>query len=98
MKNLRYNGNISSMQWQNGASSPKSGYKFSYDGLNRLTSAIYGEGDDMSQNADRFSEKGITYNANGSIYRMKRYGMLNEFNIITMVIIQLVCHGKRGKN
>ncbi|MBO5629213.1 MAG: hypothetical protein J5965_09105, partial [Aeriscardovia sp.] len=78
MKNLRYNGNISSMQWQNGASAVKSGYKFSYDGLNRLTSAIYGEGDDMSQNADRFSEKGITYNANGSIYRMKRYGMLND--------------------
>ncbi|MBO4597784.1 MAG: RHS repeat-associated core domain-containing protein [Bacteroidaceae bacterium] len=78
MKNLRYNGNISSMQWQNGASAAKSGYKFSYDGLNRLTSAIYGEGDDMSQNADRFSEKGITYNANGSIYRMKRYGMLND--------------------
>ena len=73
-----YNGNISSMQWQNGASAVKSGYKFSYDGLNRLTSAIYGEGDDMSQNADRFSEKGITYNANGSIYRMKRYGMLND--------------------
>ena len=73
-----YNGNISSIQWQNGASSPKSGYKFSYDGLNRLTSAIYGEGDDMSQNADRFSEKDITYNANGSIYRMKRYGMLND--------------------
>ena len=66
------------MQWQNGASAAKSGYKFSYDGLNRLTSAIYGEGDDMSQNADRFSEKGITYNANGSIYRMKRYGMLND--------------------
>ncbi|MBO5612560.1 MAG: hypothetical protein J5918_08195, partial [Prevotella sp.] len=43
-----YNGNISSMQWQNGASAAKSGYKFSYDGLNRLTSAIYGEGDDMS--------------------------------------------------
>ncbi len=73
-----YNGNISSMQWQNGASAAKSGYKFSYDGLNRLTSAIYGEGDDMSQNADRFSEKGITYNANGSIYRMKRYGRLND--------------------
>ena len=78
MKNLRYNGNISSMQWQNGASAAKSGYKFSYDGLNRLTSAIYGEGDDMSQNADRFSEKNITYNANGSIYRMMRYGMLND--------------------
>ena len=77
-KNFRYNGNISSMQWQNGASAAKSGYKFSYDGLNRLTSAIYGEGDDMSQNADRFSEKGIAYNANGSIYRMKRYGMLND--------------------
>ena len=75
-----YNGNISSMQWQNGASAAKSGYKFSYDGLNRLTSAIYGEGDDMSLNADHFSEKDITYNANGSIYRMKRYGMLNDGN------------------
>ena len=30
VKNLRYNGNISGMQWQNGASAAKSGYKFSY--------------------------------------------------------------------
>ena len=44
VKNLRYNGNIISMQWQNGASAAKSGYKFSYDGLNRLTSAILWRG------------------------------------------------------
>ncbi|MCR4700140.1 MAG: hypothetical protein K5757_04210 [Bacteroidaceae bacterium] len=44
MKNLRYNGNIISMQWQNGASAAKSGYKFGYDGLNRLTSAILWRG------------------------------------------------------
>ena len=43
VKNLRYNGNISGMQWQNGASAAKSRYKFSYAGLNRLP--FYGEGD-----------------------------------------------------
>ncbi len=45
MKNLRYNGNISGMQWQNGASAAKSGYKFGYDGLNRLTSANFVDAD-----------------------------------------------------
>ena len=44
VKNLRYNGNIISMQWQDGASAAKSGYKFGYDGLNRLTSAILWRG------------------------------------------------------
>ena len=44
VKNLRYNGNIISMQWQNGASAAKSGYKFGYDGQNRLTSAILWRG------------------------------------------------------
>ena len=38
-----YNGNISSMQWQNSTYDRQRGYKFYYDKLNRLTSAIYDE-------------------------------------------------------
>ena len=45
VKNLRYNGNIISMQWQNGASAAKSGYKFGYDGQTALPLPFYGEGD-----------------------------------------------------
>ena len=38
-----YNGNISSMTWKAGNETMLRGYKFTYDGLNRMLDAIYGE-------------------------------------------------------
>ena len=38
-----YNGNISSMTWKAGNETTLRGYKFTYDGLNRMLDAIYGE-------------------------------------------------------
>ena len=32
------------MKWKAGDEATERGYKFSYDGLNRLTAAAYGEG------------------------------------------------------
>ena len=38
-----YNGNISSMTWKAGNETTLRGYKFTYDGLNRMLDAVYGE-------------------------------------------------------
>ena len=39
-----HNGNLSSMTWKAGEEAVTRGYRFAYDGLDRLTSATYGEG------------------------------------------------------
>ena len=69
-----YNGNISSMIWKAGNETTQRGYKFAYDGLNRLTSATYGEGTGISSNANRFTEKVTSYDKNGNIKGLQRYG------------------------
>ena len=70
----RYNGNISSMTWKAGNESTTRGYKFAYDGLNRLTSATYGEGTNLGSNTNRFTEKVTNYDKNGNIKALQRYG------------------------
>ena len=55
------------MTWKAGNESVTRGYKFSYDNLNRLTTATYGEGISISSNANRFTEKVTGYDLNGNI-------------------------------
>ena len=69
-----YNGNISSMTWQTGGETTTRGYKFTYDGLNRMLDAVYGEGTSISSNANRFTEKVTGYDKNGNILALQRYG------------------------
>ena len=57
----RYNGNISSMTWKSGNESTVRGYKFTYDGLDRMLNATYGETAGISTNANRFSENVTGY-------------------------------------
>ena len=59
-----YNGNITAMDWTANGSSHR--YTFSYDGLNRLTSATHGAG--------RYTEKVTGYDKNGNILSLQRYG------------------------
>ena len=61
-----YNGNITAMDWIANGSSHR--YTFSYDGLNRLTSATHGAG--------RYTEKVTGYDKNGNILSLQRYGQL----------------------
>ena len=68
-----YNGNISSIRWKDNTQSSKRGYKFSYDTANRLTAGIYGEGDALSSNTNRYTES-MSYDANGNITGLTRYG------------------------
>ena len=69
-----YNGNISSMTWQAGGETTTRGYKFTYDGLNRMLDAVYGEGTSLNTNVNRFTEKVTGYDKNGNILALQRYG------------------------
>ena len=62
-----YNGNISSMIWQSGNETTVRGYKYTYDGLNRMKNGTYGEGNTLSTNAGRYSEIANNYDKNGNI-------------------------------
>ncbi|NLI37713.1 MAG: hypothetical protein GX416_14530, partial [Bacteroidales bacterium] len=69
-----YNGNISSMTWRAGSDTSLRGYKFTYDGLERLTTAVYGEGTGITTNPDHYSENITGYTRNGAITGLQRYG------------------------
>ncbi len=78
-----YNGNISALRWcdagyrQNGELKYR-GYKFSYDELNRLGRAVYGEGLDLTLNPNHYNEIIDEYDLNGNIKIMKRYGLKQD--------------------
>ncbi len=74
----KYNGNISSMTWKSGGEGTTRGYKFTYDGLDRLLNATYGEGTSISTNANRFSENVTEYDRNGNIKTLQRYGQTSS--------------------
>jgi len=69
-----YNGNISAMTWKAGTETTTRGYKFTYDGLDRLTAATYTEGTAISTNPNRFDEKVTLYDKNGNIKKLERRG------------------------
>ena len=71
-----YNGNISSMTWE--VDGMKRGYKFMYDGRSRLLRAVYGEGEGLNVNQDRFNEEITGYDKNGNILGIKRCGKRSE--------------------
>ena len=74
----KYNGSISSMTWKSGNESTVRGYKFTYDGLDRVLNATYGETASISTNANRFSENVTGYDKNGNIKGLQRYGQLSS--------------------
>ena len=72
-----YNGNISSLTWENAGYKQKRGYKFTYDNLNRMTNAAYGERDDLSDKAGHYNET-LEYDINGNITRLQRNGLKQD--------------------
>lgn len=78
-----YNGNISSMMW-NVDSLITRGYRFMYDGLSRLKDAIYGEGNGLLINTNRFDERVTAYDKHGNIQGIKRFGRTadNSYGVI----------------
>lgn len=72
----QYNGNISEKKWRS-ADYVKRSYKYEYDKLDRLKSSSYSEFSSFtgwSVNIGKYDEKDITYDANGNIKTLKRYG------------------------
>lgn len=72
-----YNGNVSIQKWQGYADSYNRGYKFSYDGLNRLSEAVYGSAN-FSEHDNRYNEKVVEYSANSMIKRFQRRGLKSD--------------------
>ncbi len=70
-----YNGNISSIKWSNG-SSKQQAYAFDYDAQNRLLNAHHFDNDSVTwaRHWRAYSEMGISYDLNGNILKLKRYG------------------------
>lgn len=71
-----FNGNISCMIWN--TDSLTRGYKYFYDGHNRLMNALYAEGDSLKQNVGRFDEEITGYDKLGNILGLKRFGQTTE--------------------
>ena len=84
-----YSGDISSMLWRASDYPEARGYKFTYDSLDRLTEAVYGEGGGLSDKQNRYNEKVVEYTANGAMKRFQRrgrkdngeYGKIDNLNI-----------------
>lgn len=68
----QYNGNISGIKWKNGEIAVK-GYGFTYDALNRMIGADFGEATGFLSKADRYNEA-VTYDYNGNIVSLTRSG------------------------
>lgn len=92
-----YNGNISSMTWKVGNETTLRGYKYTYDGLNRLKSAVYGEGSALTLNSNRFNEEVTSYDKQGNILGLKRYGQISEMNYGLVDNLFLTYSGNRLK-
>ncbi|MCC8409079.1 DUF6443 domain-containing protein [Mucilaginibacter sp. UR6-1] len=76
--NKQYNGNIGGMSWQTkvpanpaGLYQQKQNYLYTYDNLNRLITAAYG--DATGTNSNKFNED-LTYDMMGNILTLKRRG------------------------
>jgi hypothetical protein len=68
---VQYNGNISGMIWNSDQKS-KQGYRFTYDGLNRLTLGDYKYYSGAWYDHSKYEERSLTYDKNGNISALTR--------------------------
>lgn len=74
------NGNIAGMRWKTKSSVTTRHYGFDYDASNRLSKADYSQ--TGSGNVSDFSVKNITYDVNGNIQSLDRYGVIAGTNVL----------------
>ncbi len=65
-----YNGNIAETSWRTANDNTLRWYRYGYDALNRITSAV--------DNSDRYSLSTVDYDRNGNITYLKRKGHTNS--------------------
>ncbi len=92
-----YNGNISSVAWHSGTDAATRGYQFTYDELNRLMNAEYGEGGSLLQNSGRFNEQVTGYDRVGNILGLKRYGQTTSTGYGLVDNLSLTYNGNQLK-
>ncbi|MFD2916842.1 DUF6443 domain-containing protein [Psychroserpens luteus] len=86
-----FNGNISETHWQTASDNNPRSYDYSYDALNRITNANY-HGDytlNNSQDIENFSVSNISYDKNGNIFSLQRFGTKGTTIVSTDIIDQL---------
>ncbi len=71
----QYNGNIGRIDWKNPYESMTNSYSYSYDEMNRLTTAAY---DDGGASPMDFDIPTVTYDLNGNIQTLQRKGNHND--------------------
>lgn len=80
----QYTGNVSEKKWRSVTDAIKRAYGYDYDKADRLKSSSYVEYNSVASlwntNIGRFDEKDITYDANGNILTLKRYGHQGSTN------------------
>ena len=91
-----YNGDLSSMTWKC-SDGVTHGYKYTYDGLNRLLSAAYGQGTAINANPNRFTEQVTGYDKNGNILGLKRYGQTGASSYGLIDNLALTLNGNQLK-
>ena len=74
----RWNGNVSTVKWRSGNNTYQ-GYNLRYDGCNRLYSAVYGDGDNLTGHRNYFNEN-VEYDCNGNITRLWRDGLVDNLH------------------
>ncbi|MDW7694030.1 DUF6443 domain-containing protein [Flammeovirgaceae bacterium SG7u.132] len=68
--NAQYNGNIGRIKWKTDLDEVQRQYSYVYDDLNRLKSATY-----AGRANEDFNVQNISYDANGNIKTLQRYGL-----------------------
>ena len=91
---VSYNGNISAIEWTSKSDNVTRGYSFSYDGLGRMTSGVYGEGASLGTNTDRYNET-LTYDRNGNIKTLLRSGRLDNGSFGPIDNLSMTLSGNR---
>ena len=84
-----YNGNISSISWKAGEEQTTRGYRFTYDGLDRMKKAEYGEGERLAINPNRFNEEVTAYDKTGNILGIRRMGQTGaqEYGLVDNLVL-----------
>ena len=79
----QYNGNLAGVQWKN-ADGSQQAYGYLYDEVNRITGADYRsrQGSSWAEQAGSHSLDGVSYDKNGNIETLKRYGKVNGLTYI----------------
>ena len=74
----KFNGNISEVDWITSNDQALRRYSYTYDKLNRLLGATYQKPDEVIPVTKAYNEE-LSYDANGNILSLKRYGGVDSF-------------------